>query len=64
MAALAQAFNENVDKANAVMFSYLDYAVVGSGSRKQARGERREGREREARGSGLGARVGSVVSSQ
>ena len=29
MAALAQAFNENVDKANAVMFSYLDYAVVG-----------------------------------
>ena len=27
--ALAQAFNENVDKANAVMFSYLDYAVVG-----------------------------------
>jgi O-antigen chain-terminating methyltransferase len=29
IAALAQAFNENVDKANAVMFSYLDYAVVG-----------------------------------
>ena len=29
MAALVQAFNENVDKANAVMFSYLDYAVVG-----------------------------------
>jgi SAM-dependent methyltransferase len=29
MAALARAFNENVDKANAVMFSYLDYAVVG-----------------------------------
>ena len=28
LAALAQAFNENVDKANAVMFSYLDYAVV------------------------------------
>jgi SAM-dependent methyltransferase len=28
-ASLAQAFNENVDKANAVMFSYLDYAVVG-----------------------------------
>ena len=28
MTALAQAFNENVDKANAVMFSYLDYAVV------------------------------------
>ena len=26
--AFAQAFNENVDKANAVMFSYLDYAVV------------------------------------
>jgi len=29
LAALTQAFNENVDKANAVMFSYLDYAVVG-----------------------------------
>jgi SAM-dependent methyltransferase len=29
MTALARAFNENVDKANAVMFSYLDYAVVG-----------------------------------
>ena len=29
MAALARTFNENVDKANAVMFSYLDYAVVG-----------------------------------
>jgi len=29
LAAFAQAFNENVDKANAVMFSYLDYAVVG-----------------------------------
>jgi len=29
MTALAHAFNENVDKANAVMFSYLDYAVVG-----------------------------------
>ena len=29
LAAIAQAFNENVDKANAVMFSYLDYAVVG-----------------------------------
>jgi SAM-dependent methyltransferase/uncharacterized coiled-coil protein SlyX len=29
MAALARAFNENVDKTNAVMFSYLDYAVVG-----------------------------------
>lgn len=29
MAALAQAFNENVDKLNAVMYSYLDYAVVG-----------------------------------
>ena len=29
MAALVQAFNENVDKVNAVMFSYLDYAVVG-----------------------------------
>jgi len=28
LSALAQAFNENVDKANAVMFSYLDYAVV------------------------------------
>ncbi len=28
LAALVQAFNENVDKANAVMFSYLDYAVV------------------------------------
>jgi len=28
MTAIAQAFNENVDKANAVMFSYLDYAVV------------------------------------
>ena len=28
LAAIAQAFNENVDKANAVMFSYLDYAVV------------------------------------
>ena len=25
---LAQAFNENVDKINALMFSYLDYAVV------------------------------------
>jgi len=29
MVSLAQTFNENVDKANAVMFSYLDYAVVG-----------------------------------
>jgi SAM-dependent methyltransferase len=29
LAALAQAFNENVDKANAVMFSYLDYAIIG-----------------------------------
>jgi O-antigen chain-terminating methyltransferase len=29
LTALARAFNENVDKANAVMFSYLDYAVVG-----------------------------------
>jgi len=29
LSAFAQAFNENVDKANAVMFSYLDYAVVG-----------------------------------
>jgi SAM-dependent methyltransferase len=28
LAGLAQAFNENVDRANAVMFSYLDYAVV------------------------------------
>ena len=28
MVALAQAFNENVNKANAVMFSYLDYAIV------------------------------------
>jgi len=29
MVSLAQTFNENVDKLNAVMFSYLDYAVVG-----------------------------------
>jgi SAM-dependent methyltransferase len=29
MANLAHAFNENVDKLNAVMFSFLDYAVVG-----------------------------------
>jgi SAM-dependent methyltransferase len=29
MTALARTFNENVDKANAVMFSYLDYAIVG-----------------------------------
>ena len=29
MVTLAQTFNENVEKLNAVMFSYLDYAVVG-----------------------------------
>jgi hypothetical protein len=29
MTALARTFNENVEKANAVMFSHLDYAVVG-----------------------------------
>jgi SAM-dependent methyltransferase len=29
MVSLAQTFNENVDKLNAVMYSYLDYAVVG-----------------------------------
>jgi O-antigen chain-terminating methyltransferase len=29
MVNLAHAFNENVDKVNAVMFSYLDYVVVG-----------------------------------
>jgi len=29
MVNLVQAFNENVDKVNEVMFSYLDYAVVG-----------------------------------
>lgn len=29
MTNLVDAFNENVDKANAVMFSYLDYAIVG-----------------------------------
>ena len=28
MVSLAQTFNENVDKLNAVMYSYLDYAVV------------------------------------
>jgi len=29
MVSLAQTFNENVEKLNAVMYSYLDYAVVG-----------------------------------
>jgi SAM-dependent methyltransferase len=29
MANLSHAFNENVDKVNAVMFSFLDYVVVG-----------------------------------
>jgi hypothetical protein len=29
MVNLMSAFNENVDKVNDVMFSYLDYAVVG-----------------------------------
>ena len=28
MKTLAQVFNENADKLNAVMFSYVDYAVV------------------------------------
>jgi hypothetical protein len=29
LTSVAQTFNENVAKLNAVMFSYLDYAVVG-----------------------------------
>jgi hypothetical protein len=29
MVNLVHAFNENVDKVNALLFGYLDYAVIG-----------------------------------
>ena len=49
MVSLAQTFNENVDKLNAVMYSYLDYAVVaetdlGAGGSRTGASQKQEAR--------------------